>query len=423
MRTRTEIFDEATRKRAAPEPANGADLAKRQRTGVAPPSAPQSIRVPPLTPGQHSIAELFTVTGDEALKAFDVGQLPEDLVVKISVIILSRIDSNLFDQAIEVSLLVKSYKLMLIIRQGVRTRLATLKASTAQALVPAAGALGPAMEEDDDDYEPDFQPAEDEEQIVNKLDAPVEDAKPKAVDMALGPFRMPPPPPMTHEQTLEFGQGTVARVFGVMQTLEEPSSKKSKAGINRLAASTYDQAAWITVLTRLATRATAGLESLPSVVKSENDAQFEAGQSSLSNRIRENLEMYVLEDFRKRIDIAVAWLCEEWYNDKIQMRVNEATILHYEKWTLRLLDRIIPYLDSKDKILMRFLSEIPELGMEVMNRVKGLCRNPEMVTLALTSLLYVVMMKPPAREMALNTMEDIWKNCKLGIFCALHVIY
>lgn len=128
-------------------------------------------------------------------------------------------------------------------------------------------------EEEDDDYEPDFSAArvEDEEQIVNKLDAPTEQPKFRSGDMAIGTFRLPPPPPMTQAQTLDIGTGTVSRVFGVMHSLEEPSSKKSRAGINRLAASTYDQAAWITVLTRLATRASAGLESIPSAVKSEND--------------------------------------------------------------------------------------------------------------------------------------------------------
>lgn len=302
---------------------------------------------------------------------------------------------------------------MLKLAQGVRARLNTFKAQAAQIPAPTR-ALPPPVEEEDDDYEPDFQPVEDEEQIVNKLDAPVEQAKSKAADMAIGPFKMPPPPSMSHAQTLESGKAVVERVFGVMQNLHEPLSKKSKAGINRLAASTYDQSAWITVLTRLATRAAAGLESIPHAIKSENDVQLEANQASVSNKIREHLEMYILGDFRKRIDIAVAWLCEEWYNDRIQMKANETTILHYEKWTLRLLDHIIPYLDSKDKILMRFLSEIPELGTEVLNRVKGLCRNPDMITLALTSLLYLVLMKPPARELALDTMEDVWKTCKLN---------
>ena len=58
--------------------------------------------VPPLTPGPHTIAELYTVTADEALKGFDVSQLPEDLVVKIGITILQKIDAKTLDQAVEV---------------------------------------------------------------------------------------------------------------------------------------------------------------------------------------------------------------------------------------------------------------------------------------------------------------------------------
>lgn len=55
-----------------------------------------------MTPGPHSIAELFTVTGDEALKAFDVSMLSENLVVKIGITILQRIDADTLNQAIDV---------------------------------------------------------------------------------------------------------------------------------------------------------------------------------------------------------------------------------------------------------------------------------------------------------------------------------
>lgn len=102
MRTRTEIFDEATRKRAAPEPANGVE--KRQRIGPPPTPAPAKLVIPPLSLGNHSVADLFTITEDKALKAFDVGQLPEHMVVRIDVLLLQTIDQNLFEQTIEVSL-------------------------------------------------------------------------------------------------------------------------------------------------------------------------------------------------------------------------------------------------------------------------------------------------------------------------------
>ena len=246
---------------------------------------------------------------------------------------------------------------------------------------------------------------------MNKLDnAPPEPEEPGAEvpEMALGPFTLPPPPPITPEQAARVGQGTVSRVFGVMQTLEEPG-KKPKSGMNRLAASAYDRDAWITIITRLATRAAAGLEEQPEPVKVEQSINASV---SLTNTIRESLFLYVLEDFRKRIDIAVAWLCEEWYNDKVQMKLGEDAILHYEKWVIKVLDGIVPYLDARDKVLTRFLSEIPGLSIDVLARVKSLCRDPAMVNLALTSLLYLVMMRPPVREIALDAVEDVWNTCK-----------
>jgi symplekin len=268
-----------------------------------------------------------------------------------------------------------------------------------------------SVEEDEDDYDPDFYNAEDTEQILNKLDsAPPpnfeEEPEVKPPDMAPLNYTLPPPPIMTLEEVEQVGQGTVGRVFDVMQTLEEPG-KKSKAGLNRLAASNCDREDWITIITRLATRSVAGLEETESV-KVEPNA---VAPFSLSNTIRNSLYLYVLEDFRKRIDIAVAWLCEEWYNDKVQMKAGEESVIHYEKWVIKILDGIIPYLDARDKVLTRFLSEIPGLSLEVLTKVKELCRDPAMVNLALTSLLYLVMMRPPVREIALDAVEDIWNTC------------
>lgn len=106
MRSKTEIFDETSRKRGPPEPTDGFDPAKRQKVAaqVIPvaPSVPK-FHVPPLAPGIHSLAELFTVTTDEQLKAFDAKMLSQDLVTKIGVTILQRLDAETLNQAIAVS--------------------------------------------------------------------------------------------------------------------------------------------------------------------------------------------------------------------------------------------------------------------------------------------------------------------------------
>jgi symplekin len=158
---------------------------------------------------------------------------------------------------------------------------------------------------------------------------------------------------------------------------------------------------------------TAGLDDVS--VKDEDSPVSSTG-ANLSNTIREQLYTYVLEDFRKRIEVAVSWLSEEWYNDRVQQRSSASASvprdvpLHYEKWSLRLLDGFMPYLHGQDKVLTRFLSELPELNAAILSRVKTLCRDPALVNLALTSLYYLVMMRPPVRSLALDTVQDIWSD-------------
>lgn len=229
--------------------------------------------------------------------------------------------------------------------------------------------------------------------------------------LSLPAFKLPAPPTLDPEQAARVGQSAIARVFGTMQTLDEPATKKAKGGLNRLAASSYDRDSWITVVTRLATRANAGLDDI--AIKNE-DSTLTLPSVSMSDSIREMLYAYILEDFRKRIDVAVTWLSEEWYKERVQQRFASPTdqprgvLANYEKWTLRLVDAFLPYLHAQDKVLTRFLSELPELNAPILSRVHALCRDPSLVNLALTSLYYLVMFRPPVRNIALDTVQDIW---------------
>lgn len=204
--------------------------------------------------------------------------------------------------------------------------------------------------------------------------------------MALGTFNLAPPPALTEQETAEYSKGTINRVFGIMTALDEPGrAKAQKHGFNRLAASGYDRDAWVTVITRLATRASAGLDG--GLVKTEDKDIARKGSFSISNAIRDALYLYVLEDFRRRIDVAISWLSEEWYNDRLQSEASDVEpTVHYEKWALKVLDGILPYLDAKDKVLIRFLSEVPELVPCMLDRVKGLARDPERIILAVNAI-------------------------------------
>ena len=369
-RIRLDIFDEGSRKRGLPtEPTDGLDNNKRRRLGADLPERPEP---EPLPPGPVSLGQLFTLTKDPALATFDVTSLTLDIMVRIIPPVLAHIDQSVLDQALN----------------HVRSRYLSLSK-------PPPQALG----DDEEDYEPDFEPSEDREQIINKADAlPPEDSLQPPSEVALGPFKLPQPPPLTAEDTMQIGKGTISRVFSMMHVLEEaPSAKKQRTGLNRLAGSSHDKEAWTTVITRLATRASAGLDD----DSSEDDdtkamVKKQMAVPSLSNGIREMLWKFIIEDFRSRIPVAITWLNEEWYNDRIQKQSSEQQSggvtqpepkQHYEKWMLKVLDGIVPYLDAKDKHLIRFLSEIPEVNANVLDRVKGLARDPERVQLAVNSLL------------------------------------
>lgn len=354
---------------------------------------PKQTEPPPLPPGPVSYAQLYTLTDDQALAGFGVWQLPQDLVTKVTLAILLHIEAQPLDTAIN----------------HVRSRYLTLSKEANAARKSVVG-------EEDEDYEPDFDISEDREQILNKADALPADDVPQEV--ALGPFILPQPPPLTPEETDLIGKQSISRVFGMMDVLDEPSAfKRQRPGLNRLAGSNYDREAWVTVITRLATRASAGLEDSSDEAANDSTTVIKKGINgiSLSNGIRETLWQYIIEDFRARISIAIAWLNEEWFNDRIAINSSpssqrSAPKPHYETWTLRILDGIVPYLDAKDKLLLRFLSEIPTLSPAVLERVKNLAKDPERVDLAVKAIHYLILMKPPAREMCLDAVEDLWRD-------------
>ncbi|KAL4798198.1 hypothetical protein BDV19DRAFT_397108 [Aspergillus venezuelensis] len=394
MQSWAEPVDDSSRKRGPPvEPTDGLDAAKRARLDA---ETPSIIKVPPLPPGRISFAQLFTLTEDSGLSSFDVKQLPPDLIVKIVVPLLGRVDQSLLNQAIE----------------AVRMRYETVLKQQVTQYQPAAA-------EDDDDYEPEYDPidvpASTEDQTA--VSAGIPEEQPDLV--SLGPFVLPRPPPLSEDQAAEAGRGAVSRVFSMLgSTPLAPNPTKGQGqqlGFSRLAASTFDRDAWVTLLTRIATRAPAGLEG----PKPEDGSSRK--KPAISDTIRDTLYRYILEDFRGRVNVGIMWLNEEWYNDRLQMKIasnnrtdeeDEITVaLHYDHWVLRLLDGFLPYLDSRDiKVFIRFLSEIPEITIPIAKRIASLAKDPERVNLCVQSFMYLIMFRPPAREICLDALEEVYQN-------------
>ena len=114
--SRTEIFDDSSRKRAAPsEPTDGLDQAKRAKLGAEAIERPnrhleipsQRPELPPLPSGIVSVAQLFTLTTDTALTSFDVQQFPVEMVVQLTLPIIYRLEQAALSEAVEVASLAR----------------------------------------------------------------------------------------------------------------------------------------------------------------------------------------------------------------------------------------------------------------------------------------------------------------------------
>jgi symplekin len=207
---------------------------------------------------------------------------------------------------------------------------------------------------------------------------------------------------------------------------ETQKAKITKSGFNRLAATEYNRDSWVTILSRLATRANAGLDDPEYGIKDEYAVKNARGSSSIGEAVRDNLYHYITQDWKKRIDTAMTWLNEEWYNDIVLAQSNKNSAPNgvsghainntspskgnYQRCALRMFDGILGFVEHTDKILLRFLSEIPALDHEILSRLKIMARDPERIDLACTALQYLYMFRPPVRTIVVDTLAEMWQE-------------
>lgn len=375
-----------SRKRAASAQDHDAKRVKVERPMVRPVPTPTPTATPPPPPpvlptqqiitGPMSYAQLYTLATDPAMANFDGKQLPLDLVLQIVIGSLYSLNASNLTTAIT----------------AIRDRYSALLAAPVNA--PSASLpLGTA--------------------------APIK-KEPDELHLTLGEFTLPPPPPLTPAQLQIASTDSMNRMFSVMEDLKKTSltGRDSKLGVGRLAASNWDREGWTSILIRLATRSATepppppspSLATTPPPVGTEVALAGAATPTSFPDSIRERLFAYVIGDFRGRMDVAVAWLNEEWYNDRILAENDTPHAPQYHKWMMRIMDAIFPFLEVKDRVFMRMLSEIPEITQELLEKVKTLCLDPDRAGLGIQMLHYLALLRPPVREQVLDVLEDLWRN-------------
>ena len=395
QQSRANYFSETTSLKRPAEPTDGLDNAKRQRLTSA------TKRYPPMPPPPVSIGQLFTLTEDPSLQQFDAKLITNfDIIHTATHLILQHMDQNALFEAVGV----------------VKGRFDHLVKASLPTPVPDVPMAGPTGIDDEDDYDPEagFETEASTQQGAGRA---LEELGQPAIN--LGPFELPKPPPLTGAEIAILSDQTVGHVFRIVQSVDPNQVvARQKLGFNRITASANDRDAWVTILTRLATRSGAGLDEYTNTLLDSEDQALvkqedpEAELPTIANRIRQTLFMYILDDFRPRLNIAISWLTEEWFADKITgKRIGDTTLRNYDRWSTRLLDRLLPYLDARDRnLLIRFLSEVPSISAEMLDLVKTLSRDPERINMCILSMQYLLMMRPPVRELVLDTVESIWSE-------------
>jgi len=348
----------------------------------------------PIHLGSITYAKLYTLATDPALVSFDGQQLPLDLVLQIVVGSMYSVDQKHFDTAIAVSLvflesLLENVILTFIKAVRARYNVNVVNPRTSRcspepiSKLPTAHELHTAVTA----YSlpvsiPTAQTELPEGLTVVKYDKKENDEDDdKEIQLQLSEFRLSPPPRLSTQQSQRVSLEAMDRMFGVIDAFETKSliSRKSKLGVNRLAASNWDREGWIALLIRMATRGSQDND----VATADNPQPI-----CLADAVRERLYTYIIEDFRRRMDVAVAWLNEEWYNDMVMDRSKVGVSRHpqYHKWMMKVIDSIFPFLEARDRLFMRMLSEIPEIPTELLHKVKMLCLDPDRATLGIQML-------------------------------------
>ena len=210
---------------------------------------------------------------------------------------------------------------------------------------------------------------------------------------------LPEPPAITPQLGSQIVTTIVQRLMsGTLTTSKQMNPKAMRqSGIAKIIGSTWDKEAWTAILIRLASR-------------TQSTAEVGVAKLGVPDVVRNSLLSYVMQSYKDRIDFCIAWLTEEWYNDALSHRINETSA--YELWSIKVLENILPYLDTKDRFLIRFLSDLPALTSRMIDKLRDICVDPDRAQLGYTTLQYLIMLRPPVRTICLDLVERLYNEDK-----------
>lgn len=180
----------------------------------------------------------------------------------------------------------------------------------------------------------------------------------------------------------------------------------------------HSQNIWLLLVAKLITRGT-NMHYMPTELKHEqdnatvNDTEEEDDKKMIITDdtdvdLKELLLDFIVQDFASRSDLALEWLHEEYLLDKRNQRLDAGYIPNYGYWFHKLLEKVIPTLDAKDRILTKVLLDAPELDEKAIDLIKqNLDSVPERFVPCVSTLRSLVTNRPTVRFMALQVLLDL----------------
>jgi len=217
-------------------------------------------------------------------------------------------------------------------------------------------------------------------------------------ELAIQSFELPVPEPLSSQAIQTEFHASIDRILSSIRTMDKSVSHRAgvankTVSLETMAITEWDKDIWMILLSRLSAR---GLHAPPSP---------DAEHSLLVNALRERLFEYIMINFREHMDLTIYWLTEEWYTD----RLTGATA--YIKWSTRIFDNILPFIEAKDtRIFLRFLGDLPLFPTSHVQKLKILCLDPERQKLGFAAIKYLLLLRPPTREAAIDLCDELWRN-------------
>lgn len=342
------------------------------------------------------------------LNNFDIATLPQNMLISMTLASLNKVSTNKLNKALDII--------------GERYKYAVANFSPTEIKKEQEGEY-----DDEDNDGDDFSPETN--------------------------YTLPPPKDLSYQDKKEHINLIIKNFFKLadknVSDVEEKQELGGKDTVNKeltkIAIKAWKKDSWFVLLTRLATRGMRTVDSTKTVIgseKVENESTDVAQNEELSDLIRQSIFDHFLDNVHSRIDLIIEWLNEEWYsekvfnedvvykqltekyieeyesnpveNDSVEERVNreidniEIPTPTYNKWTGKVLDSLIPFLEPNDKkIFIRLLSDLPYLNEDLVSRIKSLCFDPVRSKIGFLSLQFLIMYRPPVKLACIHILEDL----------------